>query len=157
MAERAESLATLAGRTLPVTGTDGTETRIDLAGADLGGAWVTLRWRDAGSGGIARALFSAVSGSGETVALAEEPLGGDAFAWTGRLPPDVAALRVTALSRTSPFRLEDFTIRRRGRSRTGPRPATPPGSPGSTGSPRPRARASAPRSRAGRRRRSSPC
>lgn len=115
MAERAESLATLAGRALPVTGMDGTETRIDLVGAGLGGAWVTMRWRDAGSGGIARALFSAVSGSGETVALAEEPLGGDAFVWTGRLPPDVAALRVTALSRTSPFRLENVTIRRRGR------------------------------------------
>ncbi|GMA78484.1 hypothetical protein GCM10025880_49010 [Methylorubrum aminovorans] len=102
MAEQAESLATLAGRALPVLGTDGTETRIDLVGAGLGGAWITMRWRDAGSGGIARVLFSAVSDSGETVALAEEPLGGDAFAWTGRLPPDVAALRVTALSRTSP-------------------------------------------------------
>ncbi len=111
----------LAGRTLPVTGTDGAELRIDLSGAGLGGgrlggSWVTVTWRDAGSGGLARVLVSAVSDNGESVALAEEPLGGDAFAWTGRLPPDVAALRLTALSRTDPFALRDFTIRRRSRA-----------------------------------------
>ncbi|MBB2962405.1 glycosyltransferase family 2 protein [Methylobacterium sp. R2-1] len=104
-----------ASRALPVTGTDGAELLIDLAGAGLGGAWVNVTWRDAGSGGIARALLSAVSDDGKGAALIEEPLGGDAFAWTGLLPPDVASLRLTALSRTDPFRLRDLTIRRRGR------------------------------------------
>ncbi|CAO4168558.1 glycosyltransferase family 2 protein [Methylorubrum extorquens] len=115
MAERAGSIASLGGRALPVTGADGAELRIDLSGADLGGAWVSVTWRDAGSGGIARALVSAVSGDGESVALVEEPLGGDAFAWTGRLPPGVAALRLSTLSRTNPFVLQDLAIRRRGR------------------------------------------
>ncbi|MER2253406.1 glycosyltransferase family 2 protein [Methylorubrum podarium] len=115
MAERAGPHVTLAGRALPVTGADGADLRIDLAGAGLGGVWVSVTWRDAGSGGIARALLSAVSGDGGSAALVEEPLGGDGFAWTGRLPPDVAALRLTALSRTDPFRLQDLTITRRGR------------------------------------------
>lgn len=105
----------LAGRVLPVTGTDGADLRIDLAGAGLGGAWVGVTWHDAGSGGIARLLLSAVSDDGVSAPLAEEPLGGDAFAWTGRLPPRVAALRLTALSRTDPFALRDLAIRRRGR------------------------------------------
>ena len=108
-------MATLAGRNLPVTGTDGADLRIDLASAGLGGAWVSVTWRDAGSGGIARLLLSAVSDDGVSAPLAEEPLGGDAFAWTGRLPPGVAALRLTALSRTDPFALRDLAIRRRGR------------------------------------------
>ncbi|WP_375276143.1 glycosyltransferase family 2 protein [Methylorubrum thiocyanatum] len=108
-------MATLAGRKLPVTGTDGADLRIDLAGAGLGGAWVSVTWHDAGSGGIARLLLSAVSDDGVSAPLAEEPLGGDAFAWTGRLPPEVAALRLTALSRTDPFALRDLAIRRRGR------------------------------------------
>ena len=115
MAERAGPHVTLAGRALPVTGADGADLRINLAGAGLGGVWVSVTWRDAGSGGIARALLSAVSGDGGSAALVEEPLGGDAFAWTGRLPPDVATLRLTALSRTDPFRLQDLTITRRGR------------------------------------------
>ncbi|MDV2987952.1 UNVERIFIED_CONTAM: glycosyltransferase family 2 protein [Methylobacteriaceae bacterium AG10] len=115
MAERAGPHVTLAGRALPVTGADGADLRIDLAGAGLGGVWVSVTWRDAGSGGIARALLSAVSGDGGSAALVEEPLGGDGFAWTGRLPPDVATLRLTALSRTDPFRLQDLTITRRGR------------------------------------------
>ncbi|ACB80003.1 glycosyl transferase family 2 [Methylorubrum populi BJ001] len=108
-------MATLAGRKLPVTGTDGADLRIDLAGAGLGGAWVSVTWHDAGSGGLARLLLSAVSDDGVSAPLAEEPLGGDAFAWTGRLPPEVAALRLTALSRTDPFALRDLAIRRRGR------------------------------------------
>ncbi|MEN3209205.1 glycosyltransferase family 2 protein [Methylorubrum populi] len=108
-------MATLAGRKLPVTGTDGADLRIDLADAGLGGAWVSVTWHDAGSGGIARLLLSAVSDDGVSAPLAEEPLGGDAFAWTGRLPPGVAALRLTALSRTDPFALRDLAIRRRGR------------------------------------------
>ncbi len=108
-------MATLAGRKLPVTGRDGADLRIDLAGAGLGGAWVSVTWHDAGSGGLARLLLSAVSDDGVSAPLAEEPLGGDAFAWTGRLPPEVAALRLTALSRTDPFALRDLAIRRRGR------------------------------------------
>jgi GT2 family glycosyltransferase len=108
-------MATLAGRKLPVTGTDGADLRIDLAGAGLGGAWVSVTWHDAGSGGIARLLLSAVSDDGVSAPLAEEPLGGDAFAWTGRLPPEVAALRLNALSRTDPFALRALAIRRRGR------------------------------------------
>lgn len=108
-------MATLAGRKLPVTGTDGADLRIDLAGAGLGGAWVSVTWHDANSGGLARLLLSAVSDDGVSAPLAEEPLGGDAFAWTGRLPPGVAALRLTALSRTDPFALRDLAIRRRGR------------------------------------------
>lgn len=112
MAERAR----LGRRGLPVTGADGLDLRIDLSGRRLGGAWVSLTWRDPGSGGIPRALLSAVTGDGESVALAEEPLGGDAFAWTGRLPPGIEALRLSALSRTNPFALEALTIRRRGRA-----------------------------------------
>ncbi|WP_411903974.1 glycosyltransferase family 2 protein [Methylorubrum thiocyanatum] len=108
-------MATLAGRNLPVTGTDGADLRIDLVGAGLGGAWVSVTWHDAGSGGLARLLLSAVSDDGVSAPLAEEPLGGDAFAWTGRLPPGVAALRLTALSLTDPFALRDLAIRRRRR------------------------------------------
>ena len=111
MAERAR----LGRRALPVTGADGIDLRIDLTGVRLGGAWVSLTWRDPGGGGIPRALLSAVSADGESFALAEEPVGGDVFAWTGRLPPGVVALRLSALSRTNPFSLEAFAIRRRGR------------------------------------------
>ena len=79
MAERAGPGARLKARperALPVTGADGSDLRIDLSGTGLGGAWVGLTWRDPGSGGIARALLSALSENGESVALAEEPLGG---------------------------------------------------------------------------------
>jgi O-antigen biosynthesis protein len=42
MAERAGPHVTLAGRALPVTGADGADLRIDLAGAGLGGVWVSV-------------------------------------------------------------------------------------------------------------------
>lgn len=99
---------------LPVSGAAGLDLSIDLAGSGLAGRWITLAWRDVGSGGIPRVLVSAVAG-GNATALAEEPVGGDAFAWTGRLPEGVTALRLTALSRTAPFALDGLTIRPRGR------------------------------------------
>ncbi|GEP00665.1 glycosyltransferase family 2 protein [Methylobacterium haplocladii] len=92
--------------------------RLDLSGFGLGGAWVTVSWRDVGSGGVARILASALSDADGRVAvanLAEEPIGADRFAWTGRLPERTGALRFTALSRDAQFALDAITIHRRGR------------------------------------------
>ena len=105
-----------AGRRLPVTASDGLDHRINLADRALAGAWITLTWRDIGSGGIPRALISALSGDGVVTTLAEEPTTGDGFAWTGRLPEGIVALRFTALSRNAPFALTDLTLRRRSRT-----------------------------------------
>ncbi|GJE55535.1 glycosyltransferase family 2 protein [Methylobacterium thuringiense] len=92
--------------------------RLDLAGVRLGGAWVTLSWRDAGSGGVARILVNILShgaaGTG-TIHVTEAATGGDRFAWTGRLPESATALRFTALSRDAEFALDDIAIRRHGR------------------------------------------
>lgn len=104
------------GPALPTAGADGLDLRIDLTGRRFGGAWVTLAWRDLGSGGVPRALVSALTAEGAT-ALAEEPTAGDAFAWTGRLPEGTLALRFTALSPHAPFALEGLTLRRRSRLR----------------------------------------
>ncbi|WP_342149412.1 glycosyltransferase family 2 protein [Methylorubrum sp. SB2] len=101
-------------RTLPVAGSDGLDHRVDLD-SRLGGAWITLAWRDLGSGGRPRALVSVVTAEGTTTALAEEPTSGDGFAWTGRLPDGAVALRFTALSRSAPFSLDGLTLRRRAR------------------------------------------
>ncbi|WP_284246692.1 glycosyltransferase family 2 protein, partial [Methylobacterium haplocladii] len=70
------------------------------------------------SGGVARILASALSDADGRVAvanLAEEPIGADRFAWTGRLPERTGALRFTALSRDAQFALDAITIHRRGR------------------------------------------
>ncbi|WP_232628649.1 glycosyltransferase family 2 protein [Methylobacterium sp. Leaf118] len=111
---RATSLARLGRRPLPVSGTPGLDLRIDLATSGLAGRWVTLTWRDVGSGGLPRALVSAVTEAG-TTALAEEAVGGDVFVWTGRLPEGTTALRFTAHVRGKPFALDGLTVRRRGR------------------------------------------
>ncbi|MFY9293708.1 MAG: glycosyltransferase family 2 protein, partial [Methylorubrum rhodinum] len=111
------------GPSLPIAETDERDLRVDLTARRLGGAWVTLAWRDVGSGGIPRALVSVVTqevtaeGAGAATALAEEPTAGDGFAWTGRLPEGTVALRFTALSRHAPFALEGLTLRRRSRLR----------------------------------------
>ncbi|MET0258472.1 MAG: glycosyltransferase family 2 protein [Methylobacterium sp.] len=92
--------------------------RLDLSGHGLGGTWVTVSWRDLGSGGVARILASALSDADGRVAvanLAEEPIGADRFAWTGRLPERTRALRFTALSRDAQFALDAITVHRRGR------------------------------------------
>jgi len=107
-------------RTIPVAAQahTGQDLRLDLSGSGLGGAWVTIAWRDAGSDGVSRLLATLLSvepGGASATALAEEPRGGDAFAWTGRLPEGVTGLRLAALSPTRPFRLRDLTIRRRAR------------------------------------------
>jgi GT2 family glycosyltransferase len=104
-----------AGRRLPVTASDGLDHRIDFADRGLDGAWITLTWHDVGSGGIPRALISALSGEGVATTLTEEPTTGDGFAWTGRLPEGIVALRFTALSRHAPFALADLTLHRRSR------------------------------------------
>lgn len=111
------------GPSLPIAETDERDLRVDLTARRLGGAWVTLAWRDVGSGGIPRALVSVVTqevtaeGAAAATALAEEPTAGDGFAWTGRLPEGTVALRFTALSRHAPFALEGLTLRRRSRLR----------------------------------------
>ena len=112
----------LGARALTVTSDapGGLELSVDLAGTGLGGAWVTIAWTDPGSGAVSRLLATSVSdGDGDrrpaVASLAEEALGADAFAWTGRLPEGVSALRFTALSRANPFVLRDVAIRRRGR------------------------------------------
>ncbi|WP_264046834.1 glycosyltransferase family 2 protein [Methylobacterium flocculans] len=102
---------------------DGAALTLDLADMDLAGAWATIRFRDAGSGGVGRVTLSALvrdSGAGPDGALAvvtlpEEAVGGDDFAWTGRLPPGLRALRLAPLSREAPVRLSDFALRRRSR------------------------------------------
>ena len=102
---------------------DGPALTLDLAGDGLADAWVTIRFRDAGSGGVGRlALTALVRGpSAEpddplgAVTLSEEAVGGDAFAWTGRLPGGLRALRLSPLSREAPFRLDAFALRRRSR------------------------------------------
>ncbi len=107
-------MAWRAGRALPVAGSDGLDSAVDLD-SRLGGAWVTLAWRDVGSGGRPRLLASIVTAAGAVTPLAEEPTEGDGFAWTGRLPEDAAALRFTALARTAPFALDGLILRRRSR------------------------------------------
>ncbi len=107
----------MAGRArgaLAVAESDGQEVRVELE-SRLGGAWVTLAWRDVGSGGRPRALLSVLTADGASTALAEEPTTGDGFAWTGRLPEGAASLRFTALSRSAPFALDGLTVRRRSR------------------------------------------
>jgi GT2 family glycosyltransferase len=92
---------------------------LDVADAGLGGVWATIRFRDAGSAGVARLVLGAIvagpDGTPEPVALAEAPAGGDDFVWTGRFPEGVRSLRLSPLSRDVPFRLTAFTVRRRGR------------------------------------------
>ncbi len=90
--------------------------RLDLAG--LGGTWVTITLTDdPGAARNARLLMSFVAGeSGRPGApLAEEALGGGVFAWTGRLPEDVRALRVTGLVPGRPLSLRRIELRRRTR------------------------------------------
>lgn len=111
----------LSGLALPVEPdvAAGAGQRLDLAGQDLGGAWVTITWRDIGSGGVSRVLASALSdqnGGRAAASLVEEPVGADRYAWTGRLPEGTTAIRFAALSRGGPFGLQDITIRRRGRA-----------------------------------------
>ena len=94
---------------------EGGALRLDLAGTGLGGAWVTLRFRDVGGGGIARLLVTALRADRQGAVLQEEALGGDRFAWTGRLPEGVLALVLSPLAPGRPFALADVSIRRRGR------------------------------------------
>lgn len=96
---------------------DGPAFDLDLGTADLGGVWATIRFRDVGSAGVCRLVLSArfVGPDGQTglVALSEDAEGGDRFSWTGRLPDGLSALRLSPLSRETPFRLDGLTIRRR--------------------------------------------
>ena len=103
---------------------DGAALTLDLADLDLADAWATIRFRDAGSGGVARAVLGALvaqgpaEGSGATpsaVTLSEAAAGGDDFVWTGRLPPALRALRLSPLSREAPFRISAVSVRRRSR------------------------------------------
>lgn len=89
---------------------------LDLAG--LGGTWVTITLTDdPGAARNARLLMSFVAGeSGRPGApLAEEALGGGVFAWTGRLPEGVRALRITGLVPGRPLSLQRIELRRRSR------------------------------------------
>ncbi|TXM72927.1 glycosyltransferase family 2 protein [Methylobacterium sp. WL69] len=94
---------------------EGSALRLDLTGAGLGGAWVTIRFSDTGSGGIARLLITQLCADRQGAVLSEEALGGDGFAWTGRLPEGVSALVLSPLAPGRPFALAEFSIRRRGR------------------------------------------
>jgi len=94
---------------------EGEALRLDLAGAGLDGAWVTIRFRDIGSGGIGRLLMTVLRDGHQGAILPEEALGGDAFAWTGRLPEGVRALVLAPLAPGRPFALADIAIRRCGR------------------------------------------
>ncbi len=89
---------------------------VDLIG--LGGTWVTITLTDdPGAARNARLLMSFVAGeSGRPGApLAEEALGGGVFAWTGRLPEDVRALRITGLVPGRPLSLQRIELHRRTR------------------------------------------
>ena len=91
---------------------------LSLALPGLGGAWVTITLTDdPGAARNARLLMSFVAGeSGRPGApLAEEALGGGVFAWTGRLPEDVRALRITGLVPGRPLSLQRIELRRRSR------------------------------------------
>ncbi|WP_082479216.1 glycosyltransferase family 2 protein [Methylobacterium sp. Leaf102] len=94
---------------------EGGGSRLDLTGAGLDGAWVTIRFRDAGSGGIARLLVTVLCEGRHGAVLQEEALGGDRFAWTGRLPEALRALVLSPLAPGRPFALVDVAIHRRGR------------------------------------------
>jgi GT2 family glycosyltransferase len=94
---------------------EGEALRLDLTGAGLGGAWVTIRFRDSGSGGIGRLLMTVMADGHRGAILPEEALGGDGFAWTGRLPDGVRALVLSPLAPGRPFALADIAIVRRGR------------------------------------------
>jgi GT2 family glycosyltransferase len=95
---------------------DGPALDLDLAETGLGGTWATIRFRDVGSGGVCRlvlsARFAGPDGAPRLLALSEEAEGGDRFAWTGRLPEGLLALRLAPLARETPFHLDGFTIRR---------------------------------------------
>lgn len=104
-------------RDLAVTRDDATSS-LDLNGTGLAGTWVTIRLRDAGSGGVGRFLLDAVASGpqGPVVHnLPEEAQGDDGFCWTGRLPDTVLALRLAPLCRDRPIAVTDMTIRRRRR------------------------------------------
>jgi O-antigen biosynthesis protein len=98
---------------------DGGGLTLDLTDSGLAEAWATIRFRDAGSGGVGRVVLSALAKGADgvlaPVTLPETALGGDDFVWTGRLPKGLRALRVAPLSRDVPFHLTAFVIRRRGR------------------------------------------
>lgn len=100
-------------RPLPVrAGPDGL--RLDLSG--FGGTWVEVRLADdpaAREAGLSLSLVGADGRPGPP--LPEESLGGGAFAWTGRLPQDVVALRVTTLAGRVPETLRRIVLRRVGR------------------------------------------
>ena len=100
---------------------------VDLA--DLGGTWVTITVREASRADRNTSfLMSFVAGQDgpegpegpagpEGLApLREEALGAGVFAWTGRLPPDVAALRIAPLLVTERPVLLAIEVRRRGRA-----------------------------------------
>nr|WP_246732888.1 glycosyltransferase family 2 protein [Methylobacterium sp. BTF04] len=86
---------------------------LDLAG--LGGAWVTIRFSDTGSGSLSRVLMTALATTRAVTSLPEEAEGDDSFSWTGRLPEGMRELRLTPLARERPFRLRTLMIQRRSR------------------------------------------
>ncbi|KQP61098.1 glycosyl transferase [Methylobacterium sp. Leaf108] len=97
---------------------DGQTFWLDLAGRRLAGTWVTIRLRDAGSGGVGRFLLDAVSSGpdGSVVQnLPETAQGNDSFGWTGCLPGALLGLRLTPLSRDQSVSVSDLSIRRRRR------------------------------------------
>lgn len=94
---------------------DGAALTLDLGGAELGGAWVTIRFRDLGSGNLPRLLMTVLADAPSVVSLPEEAEGNDWFAWTGRLPAGVQTLRLTPLARERQPHLTEVTIRRRRR------------------------------------------
>jgi len=94
---------------------EGEALRLDLAGTGLGDAWVTIRFRDVGSGGIGRLLLTVLRDGHQGAILSEEALGGDAFAWTGRLPEGLRALVFSPLAPGRPVAVADVSIARRGR------------------------------------------
>lgn len=104
-------------KTLPVL-RDAEGVRLDLAGLDLGGAWVTITLHDdPGAARDARMLMSLLVSDGARAGapLADEALGCGVFAWTGQLPASVRGLRVAALAGGRPPTLSRIAIRRRGR------------------------------------------
>ncbi|MDP4024033.1 glycosyltransferase family 2 protein [Methylobacterium sp. NEAU 140] len=106
-----------AGPRRPLTlraGADGL--RLDLSG--LGGAWIEVALADdpaAREAGLSLSLVGADGRPGPP--LPEETLGGGAFAWTGRLPGDVAELRVATLAGRAPATLRRIAVRRLARPR----------------------------------------
>lgn len=108
-----------APRALRFDAAEGSEGQVDLDSQGLGGAWVTIEWRETGSSDDSQVVLTALSeenGRTRVTSLLGEMQAPSVFAWTGRLPGSIVALRVSESSRAAPLAVESMTIRCRSRA-----------------------------------------